>query len=48
MAEVERLIAELKDRVRSVAHLHGIKLIAGVWLVFMLSWIFGTPENEEF
>jgi hypothetical protein len=48
MAEVERLIAQLEDRAWSVAHLHCIKLIAVVWLVFMLSWIFGTPEDEEF
>ena len=48
MPDVFRVIAQLEDRARSVAHLHGIKLIAAFWLFFMLSWIFGTPEDEEF
>jgi hypothetical protein len=48
MPDVFSVIAQLEDRARALAHLHGIKLIAVFWLYAMLSWIFGTPEDEEF
>jgi hypothetical protein len=48
MPDVFSLITQLEDRAKGLAHLHGIRLVAAVWLVFMLSWIFGTPEDEEF
>jgi hypothetical protein len=46
MPDVVSVIAQLVDRAQSVAHLHGTKLIAALWLLFfMVSWIFG--EDAE-
>jgi hypothetical protein len=47
MPAVFSVIAQLEDCARSIAHLHGTRLIAVPWLLFfMVSWIFG--EDAEF